>query len=54
MDRTMVRIGWMNLVLHGVENPKIERRDALSQSMANEESNNYDYILANPPYSGKY
>ncbi|MEZ4885805.1 MAG: N-6 DNA methylase [Chitinophagales bacterium] len=52
MDRTMVRIGWMNLILHGVENPKIERRDALSQSLPDEESISYDYILANPPYSG--
>lgn len=52
MDRTMVRIGWMNLILHGVENPKIDRRDALSKSMSDEESNSYDYILANPPYSG--
>ena len=52
MDRTMVRIGWMNLVLHGVENPKIERRDALSKSLPTEESSSYDYILANPPYAG--
>jgi len=52
MDRTMVRIGWMNLILHGIENPKIERRDTLSKSMSNDESNSYDYILANPPYSG--
>jgi type I restriction enzyme M protein len=32
-DRTMVRIGWMNMVLHGIENPMIERRDTLSRSM---------------------
>jgi len=52
MDRTMVRIGWMNLILHGIENPKIERRDALSKSLPDNESNSYRYILANPPYSG--
>lgn len=51
-DRTMVRIGWMNMVLHGVENPAIERRDALSRSMPGSESGKYDYILANPPYAG--
>ena len=52
MDRTMVRIGWMNMVLHGIENPAIERRDALSKSMPDSESNRYDTIFANPPYSG--
>lgn len=52
MDRTMVRIGWMNMVLHGIENPAIERRDTLSKSMPDAESGQYDYILANPPYSG--
>lgn len=51
-DRTMVRIGWMNMVLHGIENPAIERRDALSRSMPDGESGKYDYILANPPYAG--
>lgn len=51
-DRTMVRIGWMNMVLHGIENPAIERRDALSRSMPESESGKYDYILANPPYAG--
>lgn len=30
-DRTMVRIGWMNLVLHGIENPQIHRRDSLGK-----------------------
>lgn len=51
-DRTMVRIGWMNMILHGIENPKIERRDALSKSLSKAESGQYDYIFANPPYSG--
>ena len=51
-DRTMVRIGWMNMVLHGIENPVIERRDALSRSMLDSESGKYKYIWANPPYSG--
>ena len=52
MDRTMVRIGWMNMVLHGIENPTIDRRDTLSKSLPDGESGQYKYILANPPYSG--
>lgn len=52
MDRTMVRIGWMNMVLHGIEDPKIERLDTLSASLKDEETNRYRYIMANPPYSG--
>lgn len=51
-DRTMVRIGWMNMILHGIQNPTIERRDALSKSLSKAESGQYDYIFANPPYSG--
>ncbi len=51
-DRTMVRIGWMNMVLHGIENPAIERRDSLSRSMPESESGQYDNVLANPPYAG--
>jgi type I restriction enzyme M protein len=51
-DRTMVRIAWMNMVLHGIDNPQIEQRDALSKSMLDSESGKYDYILANPPYAG--
>jgi type I restriction enzyme M protein len=51
-DRTMVRIGWMNLILHGLEFPHIEQRDSLSKRMPDEESNTYDFILANPPFTG--
>jgi len=51
-DRTMVRIGWMNLILHGIENPRIERRDTLGQSLPSEESNAYDLVFANPPFTG--
>jgi type I restriction enzyme M protein len=52
-DRTMVRIGWMNMILHGIENPAFSLRDTLSKSMPIEgESNSYDRILANPPYTG--
>ena len=52
-ERTMVRIGWMNMILHGIENPAFMLRDTLSKSMPIEgESNSYDRILANPPYTG--
>ena len=51
-DRTMVRIGWMNLILHGIENPHIERRDSLGQSLPDFESGAYRVALANPPFTG--
>lgn len=51
IDRTMVRIGWMNLILHGIDNPRFIQTDPLSQSFK-EPSNSYDYAFANPPYSG--
>lgn len=51
-DRTMVRIGWMNLILHGVENPHISRLDSLGKSFPDSESNKYHIVLANPPFTG--
>jgi type I restriction enzyme M protein len=51
-DRSMVRIGWMNLILHGLEFPRIEQRDSLSKRMPEEESGTYDFVLANPPFTG--
>ncbi|MCR1897380.1 type I restriction-modification system subunit M [Irregularibacter muris] len=50
MDRTMLRIGAMNMMLHGVENPNIEYRDSLSESNKDEEE--YTLVLANPPFKG--
>lgn len=49
-DRTMVRIGWMNLVLHGITDPAFERTDTLSQSFKTEGA--FRYVLANPPFTG--
>ncbi len=49
-DSTMVRIGLMNLVLHGITKPNIERRDTLSKNF--NDDNEYDCILANPPFKG--
>jgi len=50
-DSTMLRIASMNMMLHGVENPAIEARDALSNSAANI-ANVFTLILANPPFKG--
>lgn len=50
MDRTMLRIGAMNMMMHGVENPFIEYRDSLSDQNADREK--FSLILANPPFKG--
>jgi type I restriction enzyme M protein len=47
----MLRIGSMNMLLHGVQNPGIVNRDALSEDHAGEEEK-YSVILANPPFAG--
>jgi len=50
MDRTMLRIGAMNMMTHGVDNPTIEYRDSLSDQ--NTDKDKYTLILANPPFKG--
>ena len=50
MDRTMLRIGAMNMMTHGIENPFIEYRDSLSDQ--NPDKEKYSLILANPPFKG--
>lgn len=50
-DNTMLRIGAMNMLLHGVENPDVSYRDSLSEDGAIEEDK-YTLILANPPFAG--
>jgi len=50
-DNTMLRIGSMNMLLHGVENPDIRYRDSLAQDHASEEEK-YTLVLANPPFAG--
>jgi len=50
-DSTMLRIGSMNELLHGVENPDIQRRDSLAQDHAGEDEK-YTLVLANPPFAG--
>ena len=50
-DNTMLRIGSMNMLLHGVENPDIHYRDSLTQEHGGEEEK-YTLVLANPPFAG--
>ena len=50
MDRTMLRIGAMNMMTHGIDNPFIEYRDSLSDQ--NPDRDKYSLILANPPFKG--
>lgn len=50
-DNTMLRIGSMNMLLHGVENPDIRYKDSLAQEHAGDEGA-YTLILANPPFAG--
>ena len=51
IDDTMIRIGAMNLQLHGIESPNLIKNDALSES-AGEIRSKYSLILANPPFKG--
>ncbi|MBP9989216.1 MAG: SAM-dependent DNA methyltransferase [Ruminococcus sp.] len=50
MDRTMLRIGAMNMMTHGIDSPFIEYRDSLSDQ--NQDKGKYSLILANPPFKG--
>ena len=57
-DRTMARIGWMNLVLHDVNDPHLLQGDSLSKRDGKPkiaellEPETYDFVLANPPFTG--
>lgn len=50
-DSSMLRIGAMNMTLHGIDNPDIAERDSLSQDHA-DQRDAYTLILANPPFKG--
>ena len=50
IDSTMVRLGLMNLMMHGIDEPQIDYKDTLSKSY-NEEAA-YDIVMANPPFTG--
>ena len=49
-DQTMLRIGAMNMMLHGVDSPDIKYQDSLSEE--NIARNDFSLILANPPFKG--
>lgn len=50
IDETMVRIGLMNLMMHGISHPNIQQTDTLSKKY--QEDNRFDVIMANPPFKG--
>jgi type I restriction enzyme M protein len=50
-DPTMLRIGNMNMTLHGVDNPDVSYRDSLAQEHGGD-AGKYSLILANPPFAG--
>lgn len=50
-DATMVRIAAMNMFMHGINDPQITYQDSLQQLPAGHEEN-YDIVLANPPFAG--
>lgn len=50
IDTTMVRLGLMNLMMHGIDQPHIDYKDTLSKSY--EEAGQYDVVMANPPFTG--
>ncbi|MBN1187203.1 MAG: SAM-dependent DNA methyltransferase [Bacteroidales bacterium] len=50
-DATMIRIGAMNMLLHGIENPNLDDKDSLSESNAGM-TEKFTLVLANPPFKG--
>jgi type I restriction enzyme M protein len=50
-DSTMLRIGSMNMMMHGIEEPDIRYRDSLSEG-ASDDTEKYTLVLANPPFAG--
>ncbi len=50
IDSTMVRLGLMNLMMHGIDEPKIDYKDTLSKGFTQEAE--YDIVMANPPFTG--
>lgn len=50
IDTTMVRLGLMNMMMHGIDEPQIDYKDTLSKTY-NEDSR-FDVVMANPPFTG--
>ena len=52
-DGTMLRIGSMNMILHGIENPDVRYRDSLAEPTEGQgDAERYSLVLANPPFAG--
>lgn len=49
-DETMCRLSCMNLMLHSVTNPQLNKQDSVSKDY--QDKDKYDLILANPPFKG--
>ena len=49
-EPTMIRIGLMNMILHGIRHPNISYADSLSKNF--DQTKQYDVVLANPPFAG--
>ena len=49
-DSTMVRLALMNLMMHGIDNPRVDYKDTLSKKY--NEDGQYDIVMANPPFTG--
>jgi type I restriction enzyme M protein len=49
-DTTMVRLALMNLMMHGIDNPRVDYQDTLSKGFT--EEGEYDVVMANPPFTG--
>jgi type I restriction enzyme M protein len=49
-DETMCRLSCMNLMLHSVTNPKLNKQDSVSKDYTTKDT--YDLVLANPPFKG--
>lgn len=52
VDPHIVRLGTMNLILHGLENSDIRRRDSIAGAASDMDDQKFDIILANPPFAG--
>jgi type I restriction enzyme M protein len=50
IDTTMVRLGLMNMMMHGIDEPKIDYKDTLSKTY--NEDNQFNIVMANPPFTG--
>ena len=50
IDVTMVRLGLMNLMMHGIDNPGIDYKDTIGKGY--DEDGSYQVVMANPPFTG--